>query len=77
MNRLYSALFFAVALGGAQLWGAQNGKVERIKVHGKALEGNGVIPDVEVKLTHEALLTGHDSVLDAALDWIRKQKESK
>ena len=44
---------------------------------GQALEGNGVIPDVEVKLTREALLAGHDAVLDAALDWIRKQKESK
>jgi carboxyl-terminal processing protease len=44
---------------------------------GQALEGNGVIPDVEVKLTREALLAGHDSVVDAALDWIRKQKESK
>jgi carboxyl-terminal processing protease len=44
---------------------------------GQALEGNGVIPDVEVKLSREALLAGHDSVVDAALDWIRKQKESK
>jgi carboxyl-terminal processing protease len=44
---------------------------------GKALEGNGVVPDVEVKLTREALLAGHDSVVDAALDWIRKQKVSQ
>ena len=34
----------------------------------------GIIPDVEVKLTREALLAGHDTVVDAALDWIRKQK---
>lgn len=40
---------------------------------GKALEGAGVTPDVEVKLTREGLLAGHDAVLDAALDWIRKQ----
>jgi carboxyl-terminal processing protease len=44
---------------------------------GKALEGNGVVPDMEVKLTREALLAGHDTVLDAALDWIRKQKVSQ
>ncbi len=40
---------------------------------GKPLEGTGVTPDVEVKLTREGLLAGHDAVIDAALDWIRKQ----
>lgn len=40
---------------------------------GKALEGEGVTPDVEVHLTREGLLAGHDAVLDAALDWIHKQ----
>lgn len=44
---------------------------------GKALEGVGVAPDVEVKLTREGLLDGHDAVMDAAFDWIRKQKESR
>ncbi len=44
---------------------------------GKALEGNGVVPDVEVKLTREALLAGHDTVIDTALDWVRKQKVSQ
>jgi carboxyl-terminal processing protease len=44
---------------------------------GKALEGNGVVPDVEVKLTRAALLAGHDTVVDTALDWIRKQKGSQ
>jgi carboxyl-terminal processing protease len=44
---------------------------------GQALEGNGVIPDSEVKLTRAALLAGHDSVIDAALDWIRTQKGAK
>ena len=44
---------------------------------GQALEANGVAPDVEVKLTREGLLAGHDAVLDAALDWIRKQPEKK
>jgi len=40
---------------------------------GKALEGAGVMPDEEVKLTREGLLAGHDAVIDAALNWIRKQ----
>ena len=57
--------------------GFQYAVANYISEGGQALEGNGVIPDVEVKLTRAALLAGHDSVLDAALDWIRKQKESK
>jgi carboxyl-terminal processing protease len=44
---------------------------------GQPLEGVGVTPDVEVSLTREALLAGHDPVVDAALDWIRKQRKSK
>jgi carboxyl-terminal processing protease len=39
---------------------------------GKPLEGQGVTPDVEVKLTRAALLAGHDAVVDAALNWIEK-----
>jgi carboxyl-terminal processing protease len=39
---------------------------------GKPLEGQGVKPDVEVKLTRAALLAGHDAVVDAALSWIGK-----
>ncbi len=42
---------------------------------GKALEGNGVTPDEEVKLTREGLLGGHDAVIDAALAWIEKVKK--
>jgi len=38
---------------------------------GQTLEAAGVQPDVEVKLTREALLDGHDPVIDAALEWIR------
>jgi carboxyl-terminal processing protease len=41
---------------------------------GKPLEGLGVVPDQEVKLTRDALLAGHDSVVDAALDWIKKNR---
>lgn len=45
-----------------------------ISFGGKPLEGNGVIPDVEVKLTRQALLAGRDPVLDAAVNWIENQK---
>jgi carboxyl-terminal processing protease len=44
---------------------------------GKALEGAGVTPDEEVKLTRQGLLSGHDAVVDAALAWIEKQKVGK
>jgi carboxyl-terminal processing protease len=44
---------------------------------GKPLEGLGVSPDVEVRLTREALLDGRDPVLEAALTWIETQKETK
>jgi len=57
--------------------GFQYAVANYISQGGKALEGNGVVPDVEVKLTREALLAGHDTVVDAALDWIRKQKVSQ
>ena len=57
--------------------GFQYAVANYISEGGKALEGNGVIPDVEVKLTRKALLAGHDTVVDAALDWLRKQKVSQ
>lgn len=44
-----------------------------LSVGGKALEGNGVEPDVAVEITRDALLAGNDPALDAALDWIRKE----
>jgi hypothetical protein len=34
------------------------------------VEGVGVIPDVEVTLTREALLSGADPALEAAVAWI-------
>jgi carboxyl-terminal processing protease len=40
-------------------------------VTGRRLEGHGVIPDVAVDLTRDALITGHDRVIDAAVEWIR------
>jgi carboxyl-terminal processing protease len=42
---------------------------------GKPLEGDGVTPDQEVRLTRRSLLDGHDAVLDAAIDWIANQKK--
>jgi carboxyl-terminal processing protease len=41
---------------------------------GKPLEGIGVTPDEEVKITRQQLLAGQDPPLDAAVTWIEKQK---
>ena len=41
---------------------------------GKPLEGNGVTPDEEVKLTRRALLDGRDPVLERAVAWIETGK---
>ncbi len=41
---------------------------------GQPLEGFGVTPDQEVKLTRHQLLEGQDPVRDAAVTWIEKQK---
>jgi carboxyl-terminal processing protease len=54
--------------------GFQYATANYISAGGTPLEGLGVTPDVEVKLTREGLLAGHDAVLDAALEWIRKKK---
>jgi carboxyl-terminal processing protease len=48
-----------------------------ISTGGKALEGDGVIPDQEIPLTREALLAGRDPVLEAALQWIAEHKEDE
>jgi carboxyl-terminal processing protease len=37
---------------------------------GRVLEGNGVIPDVEVRQTRESIASGRDPVIDAAVQWI-------
>jgi len=52
----------------------QHALADYISEGGRTLEGVGVIPDVEVKLTREALLAGHDPVLDAAIEWIHARK---
>jgi carboxyl-terminal processing protease len=46
-----------------------------ISTGGQPLEGIGVKPDEEVRLTRRGLLDGHDAVLDAAVDWIAKSKK--
>jgi carboxyl-terminal processing protease len=57
--------------------GFQYATANYISEGGQRLEGAGVTPDVEVELTRRALLAGHDSVLDAALEWIRSQRKSR
>jgi carboxyl-terminal processing protease len=54
--------------------GFQHAVADYISEGGKSLEGAGVIPDVEVKLTQEALLGGRDPVLEAAIEWIHTRK---
>jgi len=54
--------------------GFQHAVADYISEGGRSLEGVGVIPDVEVKLTREALLAGRDPVLEAAIEWIHSQK---
>jgi carboxyl-terminal processing protease len=44
---------------------------------GERIEGRGVIPDTIVAPTRAELVAGHDPVLDAALDWIATQPESR
>jgi carboxyl-terminal processing protease len=44
-----------------------------VSAGGQPLEGRGVIPDEEVPLTREVLLSGRDPVLDAAVEWIESQ----
>ena len=41
---------------------------------GRVLEGNGLVPDVRVQHTREALLQGRDLILEAAVHWIRNLK---
>ena len=42
---------------------------------GEPLEGVGVTPDEEVKLTRRQLPDGQDPMPDAAVSWIDKQKD--
>jgi carboxyl-terminal processing protease len=51
----------------------QHPLADYISEGGRPLEGVGVTPDVEVKLTRAALLAGRDPVLDAAIEWIHSR----
>jgi carboxyl-terminal processing protease len=53
--------------------GFQYAVANYISEGGKPLEGVGVTPDEEVKLTRHQLREGQDPVLDAAVSWIHKQ----
>jgi carboxyl-terminal processing protease len=44
-----------------------------VTAKGVSLEGRGVIPDVEVKLTRASLLRNDDPQLEAAINYIKKQ----
>jgi carboxyl-terminal processing protease len=44
-----------------------------VTAKGVSLEGRGVIPDIEVKLTRASLLHNDDPQLEAAISYIRKQ----
>jgi len=54
--------------------GFQHALADYISEGGQPLEGTGVIPNVEVKLTREALLAGRDPVLEAAIEWVHTRK---
>jgi carboxyl-terminal processing protease len=54
--------------------GFQHALADYISEGGQPLEGAGVMPDVEVKLTRGALLAGRDPVLEAAIEWINTRK---
>jgi C-terminal processing protease CtpA/Prc len=42
---------------------------------GQVIEGNGVVPDIGVRLNREALLEGKDIQLEAAVNYIKTKKE--
>jgi len=57
--------------------GFQYATANYISKGGKPLEGLGVTPDVEVKVSRQTLLAGHDPVVEAALEWIQRQRTPK
>jgi carboxyl-terminal processing protease len=54
--------------------GFQYATASYIARDGSELEGTGVVPDIEARLTREALLAGRDPALEAAIDWIGSQE---
>lgn len=84
MKDLGRARIFGTRTAGAALPSAidrlpngdafQHALADYISEGGQPLEGVGVAPDVEVKLTRAALLAGRDPALDAALEWIHSRQ---
>ncbi len=56
--------------------GFQYAMANYISQSGRQLEGNGVIPDVEVPLDRKSLSAGRDAVLDAARNWLKTQAKT-
>jgi carboxyl-terminal processing protease len=48
-----------------------------VTANGVSLEGRGVIPDVEVKLTRASLLSNTDPQLEAAINYIKQQSSQR
>jgi carboxyl-terminal processing protease len=84
MKDLGRARIFGTRTAGAALPSAidrlpngdafQHALADYISEGGQPLEGVGVAPDVEVRLSRAALLAGRDPVLDAAIEWIHSLK---
>ncbi|HXF05498.1 MAG TPA: S41 family peptidase [Blastocatellia bacterium] len=47
-----------------------------ITPRGTMLEGRGVVPDIEIRLTRRALLDGGDPALEAAIEYLQKHRKS-
>jgi carboxyl-terminal processing protease len=84
MKDLGRARIFGTRTAGAALPSAidrlpngdafQHALADYISEGGRPLEGVGVAPDVEVKLTRAALLAGRDPALDVAIEWIHSRQ---
>jgi carboxyl-terminal processing protease len=57
--------------------GLQYVVADYVSVSGKRLEGHGVQPDEVVPVDRKALLAGRDPALDAAVRWVRSQRDSR
>ena len=85
MKDIHRARIFGTRTAGAALPsfietlpngdGFQYAVANYISQGGQPLEGIGVTPDKEVKLTRRQLLDGRDPVLDAAIHWIETTKK--
>ena len=72
MGAALPSIFFKLPTGAIFQYAIADFKTPK----GVMVEGNGVTPDVEVKLTRKALLTGIDPQLQAAITQVKKQSKS-